>query len=106
MAHWGGYNRSDGPLGRLTASPAGPSGHGGARRSCRPGSIGLDGSSAFRAEERAAPGGGPPDGVDDVGESHFRDLTRGLDRSVRGASSGLGLDFHGHGLSPVMVGSG
>jgi hypothetical protein len=70
----------------------------------RSGSACLDGCSAFWAEERAALGDGSPYGEDDEGESHFRDFTRCLDRSVRGASSGLGLDFLGHGLSPVTVG--
>jgi 23S rRNA (guanosine2251-2'-O)-methyltransferase len=59
----------------------------------------VDGCSAFWAAERTALGDGPPGGVDDERESHLRDLTRRLDRSVRGASSGLGLDFLGHGLS-------
>src|SRR5487761_1723294 len=66
--------------------------------------LSLDGFSAFWAEEGSALGGGPPDGVDDEGESRFRDFTRCLDCSVRGASSGLGLDFLGHGLPSVMVG--
>jgi hypothetical protein len=38
----------------------------------RPGSVCLDGCSAFWAEEWAALGDGPPDGVDDERESHFR----------------------------------
>jgi hypothetical protein len=57
------------------------------------GSVRLHGSSAFWAVERAALGDGPPDGVEGVGESRFRNFTRCLDRSVRGALSGLGLDF-------------
>src|SRR6516225_132986 len=65
----------------------------------------LDGCSAFGAEERAALGDGPPYGVDDERESRFRDLARCRDGSVRGASSGLGLDFGGHGLPPVTVGA-
>src|SRR5215471_18920833 len=74
-------------------------------RSSRCRRVCLDGGSAFWAEEWAALGDGPPDGVDDVGESHLRDFTGCLDRSVSGASSGLGLDFDGHGLPPVRVGS-
>src|SRR5215470_12357481 len=73
-------------------------------RSSRCRAICLDGGSAFWAEERAALGDGPPDAVDDVGEAHLRDFTGCLDRSVGGASSGLGLDFLGHGLPPVRVG--
>src|SRR5215470_19824073 len=69
---------------------------------CRPAC--LDGGAAFWAEEWAALGDGPPDGVDDVGEAHLRDFTGCLDRSVGGASSGLSLDSLGHGLPPVRVG--
>src|SRR5690242_10899623 len=69
------------------------------------GLVRLDGCSALRAEERAALGDGPPDGVDDERKSHFRDLTRRLGRSVGRASSGSGLDFLGHGLPPVTVGA-
>src|SRR5438094_587292 len=56
-------------------------------------------------KSRYALGDGPPDGVDDEGESHFRDLAHRLDRSVRGASSGLRLDFLGHGLPHVRAGA-
>src|SRR5262249_38156031 len=62
------------------------------------GSVCLDGCSAFWAQEWATLGDGPPDGVDDIRESHFRDLTGCLDCSMRGAASGLGLDFLGHGF--------
>src|SRR5580693_4364642 len=65
--------------------------------------LSLDGCSAFWAGVWAALGEGPPEGVDDEGESHLRDLTRCVDCSVRGASSGLGLDLSGHGLPPVTV---
>ncbi len=42
-------------------------GRGARRNVLRPGSGCLDGWSAFGAEERAALGDGPPDGVDDEG---------------------------------------
>src|SRR5215467_1354071 len=74
-------------------------------RSRRSRPVCLDGCPAFWAEEWAALGDGPPDGVDDVGEAHLRDLAGCLDCSVRGASSGLGLDFLGHGFPPVRVGA-
>src|ERR1022692_4693765 len=67
------------------------------------GSVGLDRGSAFWAEKWAALGDGPPGAVDDEGESHFRDFSCGLDCPVGGASSGLGLDFCGHGLPPVIA---
>src|SRR5690242_21320739 len=81
------------------------SGGSGGRKELWAGLVRLDGCSALRAVERAALGDGPPDGVDDEGESHCRHLTRCLDCSVRGASSGSGLDFLGHGLPPVTVGA-
>jgi hypothetical protein len=39
----------------------------------------LDGCPAFRAAERATPGDGPHDGVEEERKSHFRELTRCLD---------------------------
>jgi hypothetical protein len=42
----------------------------------------LDGCPAFRAEERATPGDGPQDGVDEERKSHFRELTPCLDWAV------------------------
>jgi tetratricopeptide (TPR) repeat protein len=67
------------------------------------GLVGLDRGSAFRAEKWAAPGEVPLDGVDDEGESPPGDLPGGLDCPVGGASSGLGLDFCGHDLPPVIA---
>src|SRR5689334_9521581 len=96
-----GWNLAAGPVSHPKVVPGGS-----ARwKELRAGLVRLDGCSALRAEERAAPGDGPPDGVDDEGKSHFRDLTRCLDRPVRSASSGSGLDFGGHGLPPVTVGA-
>src|ERR1017187_9088038 len=66
-------------------------------------SAGLGCGSAFGAEKWAAPGDGAPGAVDDEGESHFRDFSCRLDRSVGGASPGLGLDFCGHGVPPVIA---
>lgn len=67
------------------------------------GSVGLDRGSAFRAEKWAALGEVPLDGVYDEGESPPWDFPGGLDCSVGGASSGLGLDFGGHDLHPVIA---
>jgi hypothetical protein len=67
------------------------------------GLAGLDFGSAFRAEKWAAPGEVSLDGVDDEGESPSGDFAGGLDCSVGGASSGLGLDFGGHDLPPVIA---
>lgn len=67
------------------------------------GSVGLDRGSAFRAEKRLTLGPGPQESEDDEGESHFRDFACGLDCPVGGALSGLGLDFGGHDLPPVIA---
>src|SRR5208282_6901003 len=67
------------------------------------GSVGLDRLSAFWAEKRLALGPGPQESVDDERESHLRDFAGGLDRSVGHALPGLGLDFGGHGLPPVIA---
>src|SRR5437763_8481755 len=65
-------------------------------------SAGFDRGSAFWAEERLVLGPGAQDGVDDEGKSPSRNFACGLDRSVNRTSSGLGLDFGGHDLSPVI----
>jgi hypothetical protein len=62
----------------------------------RAGLSGLDGCAAVGAAERAALGDGPPDGVDDEGESHFGDFPGGLNGSVDRALAGLGLKFGSH----------
>ncbi|MFY9774809.1 MAG: hypothetical protein WAK28_09595 [Trebonia sp.] len=67
------------------------------------GSVGLDRFSALRAEKRLALGPGPQESVDDQRESHLRDFACGLDRSVSHTLPGLGLDFGGHGLPPVIA---
>jgi hypothetical protein len=64
----------------------------------------LDRFPALRAQEWAALGDGPPDGVDDEREPHLGDFPGGFDRSVGGAPPVLGLDLLGHGLPPCERG--
>jgi hypothetical protein len=67
------------------------------------GLAGFDRLSAFWAEIRLALGPGSHESVEDERKSHFWDFACGLDCSVGHASSGLGLDFCGHDLSPVIA---
>src|SRR6516165_6017975 len=75
----------------------------GDRRGCL--SVCLHCLSTFGAEEWLALGPGPHKGVVDVRESHLGHVPSGLDRPVSGASPGLGLDFCGHDLPPMPVGT-